>query len=83
MSDKRIEYLSPSDFDAPPAPYRCGEAGYVWLSADGDVETETRVALSANSTHALLGHGVVDALNELPLDGCLGLGHEVMVPPCR
>jgi hypothetical protein len=81
VPSKQIVYLSPEHFDAPPAPYRSGEAGYVWLAENGALETDTRVALSANSAHALLGHGVVEALNELPLDGRLGSGLEVIVPP--
>jgi hypothetical protein len=76
-----IKYLSPREWGDPPPPYRTGEAGYVWLGPSGDLHTDTRVALSANATHALLGHGVVDALNALPLDGRLGQGLEVMVPP--
>ena len=60
-----IVYLLPEQAQAPPRPFRTGEAGCVWLCADGALERDTRVRLSANSTHALLGHGVVDSLNEL------------------
>ncbi len=40
-----------------------------------------RVAISPNSTHALLGHGVVDALNQLPVEGRVGSGLPVVIPP--
>jgi len=73
-------YLQPEEFDAPPAPFRTGAGGHVWLSAGGDFETDTRVRLSANSTHALLGHGVVEDLNRLSLMGELGSGLDVVVP---
>ena len=73
-------YLEPEDFDDPPFPFRNGEAGLVWLGVDGNLETDTRVQISANATHALLGHGVLDALNDLPLEGRLGEGRDVMVP---
>jgi hypothetical protein len=76
-----VIYLQPEEFDAPPAPFRTGEAGHVWISAAGEPETDTRVRLSANTTHALLGHGVVEALNQLPLEmGPLGSGGDVMIP---
>ena len=47
----------------------------------GVFELEKRVRISANSTHALIGHGVLDALNELELDGELGRGVPIMVRP--
>jgi hypothetical protein len=76
-----IVYLLPAQTAAPPKPFRIGEAGCVWVGADGSLERDTRVRLSANSTHALLGHGVVAALNELPLEGRLGDGCETLIPP--
>jgi len=77
-------YLQPEEFDAPPAPFRTGEAGHVWIGADGAPETDTQVRLSANTTHALLGHGVVNALNRLPLEmGPLGSGGDVMIPQAQ
>jgi hypothetical protein len=77
----RVEYLSESDHDDPPPPYRSGEAGHAWLGPDGVFETDTRVWLSANSTHALLGHGVIDELNRLPIDGRIGEAPPVLIPP--
>ena len=73
-------YLQPDQFDAPPAPFRTGAGGHLWLGDDGEFETDTRVQISANSTHALLGHGVVADLNRLSLMGELGSGLEVVVP---
>ena len=73
-------YLQPDQFDEPPAPFRTGAGGHVWLDGDGEFQTDTRVQISANSTHALLGHGVVADLNRLSLMGELGGGLEVVVP---
>lgn len=60
---------------------RTGAAGCVWVDEAGQLETDSRVELSANTTHALLGHGVVDVLNTLPIEGTLGEGAEVLIPP--
>jgi len=77
----RVIYLNPAAGGAANDLLRTGEAGCVAVTADGALEMDSRVLLSANSTHALLGHGVVDRLNELPLEGKLGDGREVLVPP--
>lgn len=75
----RVVYV---DRDDPTTPgLRQGEAGHVWVDAAGELQTDTRVALSPNTTHALLGHGVVGELNGLGLDGTLGAGLDVLVPP--
>lgn len=77
----RVIYLQPEQFDAPPAPFRTGAGGRVWLSERGELETDERLRLSANTVHALEGHGVIAALNRLPLEmGALGEGREVLVP---
>lgn len=76
----RIVYLDPEE-DPPPPPYRTGEAGHVWMAEDGGIHSDVRVELSANSTHALIGHGVLEELNRLPLDGRLGEGRQVLLPP--
>ena len=73
-------YLQPEQFDDPPAPFRSGAAGHVWLGPDGDFERDTRIHISANTTHALIGHGVLDELNALPLMGTLGGGLDVVIP---
>jgi hypothetical protein len=77
----RVIYLRAEDIDSPPPPYRTGVGGRVWLSERGELETDERVRLSANTVHALEGHGVLVALNRLPLEmGRLGEGREVLVP---
>ncbi len=77
----RAIVLGPEDAEAAPLPLRTGEGGHVWIDEHGDLSTDTRVALSANATCALFGHGVVDALNRLPLEmGPLGEGRDVIVP---
>jgi len=76
----RVVYLK-SDVAEPAAcPLRTAEAGCAWFSADGAFVRDTRLQISANSTHALLGHGVVAQLNELPLEGVLGGGCDVLIP---
>lgn len=77
----RVVYLRPEQGQAPPEPFRCGEAGHVWVEAGGRIHRDTRVRLSANSTHALLGHGVVEALGRLRLEGSFESGLPVLLPP--
>ena len=60
---------------------RRGEAGLAWIASSGELESEARLEISQNSTHALLGHGVVEAINHLAIEGRLGGGLEVMIPP--
>jgi hypothetical protein len=79
MSDPIEVWESPQPDDHPEL--RTGEAGWVWIGPAGELETNTRVSLTPNSTHALLGHGVVDALNELPIEmGPLGVGRDILIP---
>jgi hypothetical protein len=63
------------------AALRRGEVGCLFPGPDGNFVSETRLRLSPNSTHALMGHGVIDALNELPLEGRLGSGLQVVIRP--
>ena len=77
MKKRVLESPEPGDHPA----LRTGEGGWVWMTDEGTLETNTRVVLSPNSTHALLGHGVVEALNRLALEmGPLGEGKDVMIP---
>lgn len=63
-------------------PYRRGEAGVVWLSDEGFLETDTRVSIEPNSYHSLFAHGVVEALAALPLDiGPLDEDAEAVLSP--
>ena len=77
----RHVYLAPDDFDDPPPPFRTGAAGLVRLDDQGEFELEERVRISANSLHAMVGHGVVDRLNALGLEGTLGGGAPVLFRP--
>jgi len=77
----RAIYLSHDEADPPPAPFRTGEAGTVGIDASGHLEMRPGVSLSANTVHALLGHGVVDALNTLRIEGQIGSGLEALIPP--
>ncbi len=78
--EREVLVLEAPDAGAHPA-LRVGDAGWVWINEAAELETNTRVHLSPNTTHALLGHGVVDVLNELPLEmGPLGDGRDTLVP---
>jgi hypothetical protein len=79
----RVEYLTKERPVIPGVALRCGEVGCLYLGADENWVSETRLQLSANSTHALIGHGVIDALNELPIEGQLGGGLQVLIPPSQ
>lgn len=74
-------YLAADAFDDPPPPFRTGAAGLVRLDAAGEFELEERLRISANSLHAMVGHGVVDRMNALGLEGTLGAGAPVLVRP--
>lgn len=74
-------YLERDQWTDPPAPFRTGSAGWIRLDAEDQFELHSRVDLSANATHALLEHGVVDALNALGLEGQLGGGLPVLIRP--
>jgi hypothetical protein len=80
-SEPRIVYVDPDEPETPPALLPTGEAGLLVLAADGRLDVEPRVALSPNSVHALTGHGVIDALNRLPVEGALGGGAPAVLPP--
>lgn len=77
----RRVYLAPDQFENPPPPFRTGAAGFIQLGPEDEIELQTRVRISANSTHALIGHGVVDTLNDLSLEGRLGSGVPVPIRP--
>lgn len=77
----RVVYLTADEFAEPPPPFRTGAAGIVRVGDDGALEQETRLRISANSSHALTGHGVVAALNALGLEGELGGGAPVLIRP--
>ncbi len=77
----RVVYLDPEAHDAPRPPLRTGEAGLLSAAGDDQLESEVRLRLSPNSVHALLGHGVVDRLNRLPLEGTIGEGVPAVIPP--
>jgi hypothetical protein len=79
----RVRYLSEADSPIPGVEWRRGQAGFVLHGAGGELVVEERMVLSANTTHALLGHGVVDELNRLPIQGRLGTGLQVLVPPAQ
>ena len=82
-STVRRVYLQSGEVDDPPKPFRTGAAGLVRLDAEGEFELEERMRISANSLHAMMGHGVVDQLNALGLEGTLGNGAPVLFRPAQ
>lgn len=83
MASVRIEYLTEDRSPVPGVSLCYGSVGVVVPTTDGSLATEARLRLSANSTHALIGHGVLDRLNELPLQGRLGTGLKVLILPSQ
>ncbi len=79
----RVRYVRDADSPIPGIEWRRGEAGFVLQADDGRLVAEHRMVLSANTAHALFGHGVVDELNRLPIQGRLGSGLQVLVPPAQ
>lgn len=77
----RRVFLAPDDWHDPPPPFRTGAAGLLRLDAQGDFELDERLRISANSAHALIGHGVVEGLNALGPEGTLGEGLPVVFRP--
>ena len=77
----RAIYLLSEQAETPTPPFRTGDVGTVNVDPSGRLELRVGVSLSANTVHALLGHGVVDALNELSIEGRIGDGREVLIPP--
>jgi len=77
----RAIYLLSEQAEAPTPPFRTGDVGTVNVDPSGCLELRVGVSLSANTVHALLGHGVVDALNELSIEGRIGDGREALIPP--
>ena len=63
----RVVYYDHALPDSAQPGFRSGEAGSVHVTTEGDVETDVRVRIPPNSLHALEGHGVVAALNRLPM----------------
>ncbi|MCH2169661.1 hypothetical protein MK489_02665 [Myxococcota bacterium] len=65
-----------------PAPFTSGEAGFVWLNASREFESDTQFEIPPNTLHALHGHGVVEELNQLDLSlGPIGGGRESVLSP--
>ncbi len=77
----QVVYLEADGFADPPAPFRTGTAGLVHFDAAGAIELEERTRISANTRHALEGHGVLDRLRELDLEGTLGGAAPVLFRP--
>ncbi|MEM7410184.1 MAG: hypothetical protein AAF430_08130 [Myxococcota bacterium] len=75
-------YYDHSRAEAEQPGFRSGEATSFVLDPNGEVVTCARVRLAPNSLHALHGHGVVEALNRLPLAvGPIEAGCDAVLEP--
>ena len=83
MNRLRVIYFDHQIPVSPPAPpFATGDAGLVWIDQDGDLTSDTQVQIPPNTVHALVGHGVLNDLNQLELAlGPVGRGHEAVVAP--
>jgi hypothetical protein len=78
----RVIWFDHARVREPQPGFRAGEAGRVVLRPDGEIVQDVRVTLTPNSVHALLGHGVVDRLNGLPVDlSPIGSGKDALLTP--
>lgn len=77
-----IVYFDHGEPAANGPPFRSGDAGVVWISDEGLMETDSRVQISPNSLHAMEHHGVVVLLNELEIElGPIGASHDALIVP--
>jgi hypothetical protein len=86
MKDRSQSIVYINDLEVgkrPPAnlSLRTGSAGFVFVGDDGSVGNDLQLSLSINSTHALMGHGVIEDLNKVEIQGRVGTGMDVLVPP--
>ena len=81
----RVEYLTEEGRLPEGVVLRRGEAGFVRTDPEDPTRLETpkRLTLSVNTTHALLGHGVIDELDRLPIQGRVASGLQVLIPPAQ
>ena len=82
MSSRVVYFDHSTQTENPSAPFRIGEAGFVWVDENGDMTSDTRVLIPPNTLHALDAHGVIDQINALDLAfGPLDEGREAVVAP--
>ncbi len=78
----RVVYFDHADAGREQRGFRWGEASRVEPQADGEWIARARVVVPPNSLHALYGHGVIDALNRLPIAfGPIAPGREAVLRP--
>jgi hypothetical protein len=78
----RVVYYDHAQPEALQPGFRAGRADRVRFTAAGDLESEQPVRIAPNSLHALEGHGVVAALNRLPLAlGPIAPGRDAVLRP--
>ena len=78
----RVVWFDHARVHEPQRGFRTGEAGRVVLRPDGEIVHDVRITLTPNSVHALIGHGVVDRLNRLPVDlSPIGSGKDALLTP--
>lgn len=78
----RIVYYDHAAADLPQPGFRQGRADRVVVGDDGVAESQTAVDITPNSLCALLGHGVAERLDRLPLVyGRIRAGGEAVLRP--
>ncbi len=77
-----IVYYDHAAADSPQPGFRWGRADRVVVGDDGVAEPQSAVQITPNSLCALLGHGVTDRLDRLPLVyGRIRAGGEAVLRP--
>jgi len=82
MRPRPIIYYDHSTADSAQPEFRSGEAGLVHPDPDGGFHSDADVQIGPNSLHALLHHGVVEALARLPHAlGSMDPGSDTIIQP--
>ncbi len=82
MPTTRIVYYDHAAADLPQPGFRQGQADRVVVGEDGVAEPQSAIQITPNSLCALLGHGVTDRLDRLPLVyGRIRAGGEAVLRP--
>jgi hypothetical protein len=82
MRPRPIIYYDHASPDTTQPGFRSGEAGLVRPDPDGGFQSEADVPIGPNSLHALVHHGVAEALRRLPYAlGPMKPGRDAIIQP--
>jgi hypothetical protein len=82
MRPRPIIYYDHASPNATQPGFRSGEAGLVHPDPDGGFQSEADVPIGPNSLHALVHHGVAEALRRLPYAlGPMKPGRDAIIQP--